>query len=142
MSVHPSVPVGRVELVELDRAECLSLLAGAEIGRVVFTEAAMPAAHPVNFLLEGEEVLLSTGPGRVLLAATRRDVVAFQADHIDPVARDGWSVLAVGRAYEVTDTGRLARLGHRLPTPWAPGRAGHVVAIPAQRLSGRSLTRS
>ncbi|RTL69493.1 MAG: pyridoxamine 5'-phosphate oxidase family protein [Pseudonocardiaceae bacterium] len=139
MSVSVSASVGPSRLLELDRGECLHRLAGVAVGRVVFTEAAMPAAHPVNFLLEGEEILFRTGPGSVLFAAGRGNVLAFQADHIDPAARTGWSVLAVGHAYEVTDIARLAHLDARLPTPWVPGRAGHTVAIPAQRLTGRLI---
>ena len=34
--------VTTAELMELDRADCLRLLAAGVVGRVVFTEAAMP----------------------------------------------------------------------------------------------------
>jgi hypothetical protein len=34
------------ELGQLDRGECLRLLGKSTIGRVVFTEGALPAAHP------------------------------------------------------------------------------------------------
>jgi hypothetical protein len=129
------------ELLELGRAECLRLLAGAAIGRVVFTQAAMPAAHPVNFLLDGEEIVFRTGAGGVLLAALNGVVVGFQADDVDPGAATGWSVLAVGQAYEITAPRRLDGLEGRLPTPWAPGRTGYTLCIPAQRLTGRLLSR-
>ena len=36
------------ELVELDRAEAMSLLAGATFGRVVFTKDALPAIRPAS----------------------------------------------------------------------------------------------
>src|SRR6478609_12113097 len=48
---------------EIDRAVCLELLGTGEIGRVVYTEGAMPAAHPVNYLLDGEEVVFRIGEG-------------------------------------------------------------------------------
>jgi nitroimidazol reductase NimA-like FMN-containing flavoprotein (pyridoxamine 5'-phosphate oxidase superfamily) len=125
------------ELTELGREECLRLLAGGLVGRVVFTEAALPAAHPVAYLLDGGEVLFRTANGGKLAAATLHHVVAFQVDDVDPAAKTGWSVLGVGEAYEVTDPRRLADLAARLPRPWAANQDGHTVAIPLQRLTGR-----
>ena len=127
------------ELAEVRRDECLRLLAGGVVGRVVFTEAALPAAHPVTYLLDGEEIVFRTAGGGKLAAATVHRVVAFEVDEIDLDARTGWSVLGVGEAYEVTDPGRLADLATRMPSPWAPNRDGHTVALPLQRLTGRRL---
>jgi uncharacterized protein len=128
-----------VELAELDKAECLRLLAGHEIGRVVFTDAALPAAQPVTYLLDDEEIVFRTSGGGKLAAATRNAVVAFQVDRIDTDTRTGWTVLGVGQAYEVVVPDRLAELAERMPTPWAPNRTAHTIAIPLQRLSGRRL---
>jgi nitroimidazol reductase NimA-like FMN-containing flavoprotein (pyridoxamine 5'-phosphate oxidase superfamily) len=131
--------VATAELTELDRADCLRLLAVGIVGRVVFTDAAMPAAHPVTYLLDGEEIVFRTQGGGKLAAATVHRVVAFQVDEIDLDAKTGWSVLGVGQAYEVTDPIRLADLAERLPAAWVPSREGHAVAIPLQRLTGRRL---
>ncbi|WP_214369164.1 pyridoxamine 5'-phosphate oxidase family protein [Pseudonocardia sp. H11422] len=127
------------ELVEFDRGTCLRLLAHGVVGRVVFTDAAMPAAQPVNYVLDGEEIIFRTAGGSKLAAATRRAVVAFQVDDIDVDTHIGWSVLGIGEAYEVTDTDRLAELVERLPAPWASGRTAHTIAIPLPRLTGRRL---
>ena len=128
-----------VTLEELRREECLALLGRTVVGRVVFTEAALPAAHPVAFLLDAEEIVFRTAGSGALAAATLRRVVGFQADEIDLSRRTGWSVLGVGQAYEVCDPERLAALAGRLPTPWAPNTDTHTVAIPLQRLTGRRL---
>jgi hypothetical protein len=128
-----------VHLVELDEAECIRLLAGREIGRVVFTFDALPAAHPVSYLLDAEEVIFRTGDGSKLAAATRGAVVAFQVDQIDTSTRTGWTVLGVGKAYEVLTPDRLADLATRMPAPWAPHRTAHTIAIPLQRVTGRRL---
>jgi nitroimidazol reductase NimA-like FMN-containing flavoprotein (pyridoxamine 5'-phosphate oxidase superfamily) len=127
------------ELTELGHDECLRLLADALIGRVVFTEAALPAAHPVTYLLDGNEVVFRTANGGKLAAATLHHVVAFQVDDVDPGGRTGWSVLGVGEAYEVTDPRRLADLAARMPAPWAANQDSHTVAIPLQRLTGRAV---
>jgi nitroimidazol reductase NimA-like FMN-containing flavoprotein (pyridoxamine 5'-phosphate oxidase superfamily) len=129
----------RTDLVELDEAACLRLLAGSEIGRVVFTDAALPAAQPVTYLLDGEEVVFRTAGGSKLAAAARGAVVAFQVDQIDPGTRTGWTVLGVGEAYEVVVPDRLAELAERMPAPWAPQRTAHTIAVPLQRLAGRRL---
>jgi uncharacterized protein len=129
-------------MIKLDEAECLRLLEGNVIGRVVFTDAALPAAQPVTYLLDGEEVVFRTGGGSKLAAATRGAVVAFQVDEIDTSTRTGWTVLGVGEAYEVVVPDRLAELAVRLPAPWAPNRTAHTIAVPLQRLTGRRLVRA
>jgi hypothetical protein len=60
---------GGIELVELTPVECLRLLDGPIIGRVIFTDAAMPAAQPVTvvtFLLDGKDVVFRTRNGSKL----------------------------------------------------------------------------
>ena len=132
-------PAAIVELMELDRNECLRLLAGKTVGRVVFTDSALPAAQPVTYLLDGEEVVFRTGGGGKLAAAGRGAVVGFEVDEIDTDTRTGWSVLGVGEAYEVLVPARLVELAARMPAPWAPNRTGHTIAVPLQRLTGRRL---
>ncbi|MFB9235689.1 pyridoxamine 5'-phosphate oxidase family protein [Plantactinospora siamensis] len=126
---------------ELDRAECLRLLAAGVVGRVVFTERAMPAVHPVTYVLDGEEVVFRTVSGGKLAAARRHAVLAFEIDQIDPAGGTGWSVLGIGPAYEVLDTRRLAELAFRLPaTGAASARDGRMIAVPLQHLTGRRLS--
>ncbi|MDX6584841.1 MAG: hypothetical protein QOI10_4025, partial [Solirubrobacterales bacterium] len=107
--------------------------------RVVFTDSAMPAAQPVNYLLSGEEVLFRTANGSKLSAAVRRAVLGFQTDQIGTDSATDWSVLGIGQSYEITDPTRLKQLERTLPTPWAPGQGVHTIAIPLTRLTGRIL---
>src|ERR1700739_3736503 len=72
-------------LEELERDECLRLLATAEIGRVIISTGALPAALPVNFFLDGDAIIFRTAPGTKLSAACDHAVVAFEVDSIDPV---------------------------------------------------------
>lgn len=128
-------------LVELSRQECLTLLGKASIGRVVFTDRAMPAAQPVNYLLDGEEIIFRTANGSKLAAATRNAVVGFQVDEVDTRTRTGWSVLGVGEAYEIVHPDRLAELAERQPEPWVDDHNAHTISIGLQMLTGRRLVR-
>jgi nitroimidazol reductase NimA-like FMN-containing flavoprotein (pyridoxamine 5'-phosphate oxidase superfamily) len=135
-----AVRTGGAGLVELSRADCLRLLATGAVGRVVFTDRALPAAHPVTYLLDQEEIVFRTASGAKIAVASVRNIVAFQVDQIDLDNSRGWSVLGIGQAYEIIDPERLVTLTPRMPRPWASGAAnGHVIGIPLQQLSGRQL---
>ncbi|MFE3448812.1 pyridoxamine 5'-phosphate oxidase family protein [Nonomuraea sp. NPDC059194] len=123
----------------LSRAECLELLSSAEIGRIVFTDHALPAVQPVNFCLRDGHIVIRTNPGSKLAAATRHAVVAFEADDFDTLARTGWSVTAVGRARAVQDEAERARLAELPLRPWAPGDRSHYIVIRIEQVSGRRI---
>ncbi|MQA93960.1 MAG: pyridoxamine 5'-phosphate oxidase family protein [Streptosporangiales bacterium] len=123
------------------RAESLTLMGSVPIGRVVFTERALPAVQPVNFVLDGADVVFRAVPGSRLAAATRGNIVAFEADDFDAASRSGWSVTIVGRARHVHDPEELAVV-RRLPLDsWAPGPRDHdhYVLIEAGLVVGRRL---
>jgi nitroimidazol reductase NimA-like FMN-containing flavoprotein (pyridoxamine 5'-phosphate oxidase superfamily) len=126
-------------LTELDRTECLRLLGAAAVGRIVFTEGALPAIRPVNFLLDGDEIVFRTATGSALAAATRHAVVAFEVDEIDAGTHTGWSVVIIGQAYEINDIDRLVRLADPHNASWAPYRTAHTIAVPIHHVSGRRL---
>ena len=89
------------ETVELTPAECWRLLADAPMGRIVFTEHAMPAIRPVNHLIEDETIVIRSHLGAAIVShASAPDgaVVCYEADQIDPGRHTGWSVIATGVA--------------------------------------------
>ncbi|NVI91726.1 pyridoxamine 5'-phosphate oxidase family protein [Actinomadura sp. BRA 177] len=93
------------DLEILGRAECVALLRSAPVGRVVYTDQALPAIQPVTFVLDGDEaVVVRTAPGSKFDAALRGAIVAFEVDAFDPAARTGWSVTAVGQARATTSS--------------------------------------
>ncbi|MEU1725154.1 pyridoxamine 5'-phosphate oxidase family protein [Actinomadura sp. ATCC 39365] len=123
----------------LSEEECFLLLSSMPIGRIVFTDRALPAVQPVNFCLDGRSIVIRTAAGSKLAAATRRTVVAFEADDFDAGPRTGWSVTAVGHAREVTDAAELARLAELPLTTWAPGDRDHYIVVEAEHISGRRI---
>lgn len=131
--------VDRNGLEVLDRNECLRLLATATLGRVGLSSAALPTVLPVNFCLAGDRILIRTGGGTKLDAATRNTVVAFEADDFDSIYHSGWSVVVTGVAREVTDPADRAALRHAPLTRWAPQPDEHVIAISTELVSGRRI---
>jgi nitroimidazol reductase NimA-like FMN-containing flavoprotein (pyridoxamine 5'-phosphate oxidase superfamily) len=127
------------ELEILSPEECLALAASMPIGRIVFTDRALPAVQPVNFLVEDGSVIIRTAQGSKLAAATRNAIVAFEVDEFDHQARTGWSVTLVGRAQSVRDPDEVARLA-RLPLrTWAPGERDRFIRIRPEHVSGRRI---
>jgi len=123
----------------LPRAECLRLLAQSRVGRVVVTDRALPAAFPVNFALLDEDVVFLTTAGSKLEAAEGEEVMAFEADDIDPVLHSGWSVLVQGLASVISDPEDLEQARALRLEPWAPGGNFQFVRIRAELVSGRRL---
>ena len=123
----------------LSRGECLRLLAESRVGRVVVTDRALPAAFPVNFALLEEDVVFLTTSGSKLEAAEGEEVMAFEADDIDPVRHAGWSVLVQGLASVISDPDDVARARALGLEPWAPAAHFQFVRIRAELVSGRRL---
>ncbi|MDH2425375.1 pyridoxamine 5'-phosphate oxidase family protein [Sphaerisporangium sp. TRM90804] len=123
----------------LTRHECLHLLTQTPIGRIVFTDRALPAVQPVNYHFDGVHIVIRTTAGSKLAAATRNAVVAFEADEIDPQARTGWSVTVVGHARTATEPAEVERLTALPLHPWAPESRDHFIVIPVEQVSGRRL---
>ena len=112
----------------LSEADCLLLMAGAEVGRVGVSVGALPAIFPVNYRVENGDIYFRTGEGVKLRAALDHTVVAFEVDEANADLREGWSVLVVGVAAEVVDEISADLDGHD-PTPWAGGQRRHLIRI-------------
>jgi nitroimidazol reductase NimA-like FMN-containing flavoprotein (pyridoxamine 5'-phosphate oxidase superfamily) len=130
------MPKGQ-ELEVLNRRQCLDLLQTVRVGRLVFTEDALPAVQPVNFRLWRDDVVIRVAGGPKLAAATHNLVVAFQADELDPDLRTGWSVTVVGHAHRVTEVSELVELSGTFLQPWVDGRRDHFVRIRTEKMTGR-----
>ncbi|WP_433264431.1 pyridoxamine 5'-phosphate oxidase family protein [Actinosynnema sp. CS-041913] len=122
----------------LSREECLRLLSLTGVGRLVFTDKALPVVHPVVYVLDGESVVLRVPEGSLTLVA-RDTIVAFQIDDVRPDLSKGWSVMAVGHVTEVSDEGTLTRM-RELPLA-SRGVTGqdHYLLVALEVLSGRRI---
>jgi len=128
------------QAVELTAAESWRLLAGASLGRVVFTQHAMPAIRPVNHIVDRETVIIRSHLGAAIVGRATPDgaVVCYEADDIDPVRHTGWSVIVTGMARLVSDPVAVRRYREALQ-PWADGQMDYVIAITPQVITGLRL---
>jgi nitroimidazol reductase NimA-like FMN-containing flavoprotein (pyridoxamine 5'-phosphate oxidase superfamily) len=74
------------------------------------------------------------------MASTYVDRVGFEVDEIDESWREGWSVLATGRARLVTDNTELRSLQQLGVTPWAEWPRTQYIRIMVRTISGRRLS--
>lgn len=125
----------------LSHRECLQLLTGAQLGRVVFTVAALPAVVPVTFAVDDDAVVMCTAAETRLAAAADRGVLALEVDEVDPVSRTGWSVVVTGVAGLVTDALSRSRISG-VVAPWAPGHYDVFIRLPMTVVSGRRIMSS
>jgi hypothetical protein len=124
----------------LDEAECRRLLATAVMGRIAFTEGAMPAIQPVSFALRGEDVLIPTGLGSKMAAGSRGAVLAFEVDDYDLVERTGWNVTVIGPSRLISDPDQVRILDALGVRPWAPASTHCYIALRIAVVRGRCIS--
>ena len=122
------------KLRELDHDECLRLLATQQVGRIAFTDDSGTDVLPVNFAMDGEDVLIATtGYGAIARATGAR--VAFEVDEIDAYTESGWSVVVRGRAHRESPFDSTAEPAR----PWAEGSRTYMLRISSDMITGRRL---
>ena len=129
-------------LQQLTTAECLAHLRTKEFGRLAVIVDGAPDVYPVNYVMDGDAVVIRTEPGSGVDGSILQRV-AFEADEIDDESHEGWSVVVRGVVREVTDAvDAPSKRARSLPlTPWAPGRKGEWIKILDTTIVGRRLVR-
>jgi hypothetical protein len=122
---------------DVTRAEALSLLAGVSLGRIVYTENAMPAVRSASHLVEEGDIIARSHDGSAVLPE-RETVVAYQADEIDTGSRLGWSVVVTGPARPVTAPDEIERYTAALP-PWTAAESGQIIRVHPGIVTGYRL---
>ena len=123
------------ELEALPREECMKLLRTQPVGRFAVGQGeAPPHVVPVNYVVDGENIVFRSGPG-TKLTLVAGGVVSFEVDSIDPVRRDGWSVLIGGRAYQAF----AHEVEHLRLESYAKGEKERWVRIEPDVVTGRRI---
>ena len=124
---------------ELDRDQCVELLASRNLGRVGFVaDGGQPLILPVNYALTERAVVFRTAPG-TKLSELPMSRAAFEVDDVDRGAGVAWSVLVTGEAHDISDSfDRLAaELRGLAVVPAAPGEHPAWVEIYMREVTGR-----
>ncbi|MPZ82625.1 MAG: hypothetical protein GEV28_20390 [Actinophytocola sp.] len=120
-------------VTELGKRECWALLENSEIGRLSYTESAMPVVRAVPFEVDGSGIVVALRASTVRAGAFGRPtIVAFEAGEWARGRYRGWSVRLVGRALAVPDH-RPAR------TSWTDGEPSLYVRVSADVLAGERV---
>ncbi|MGW8955802.1 pyridoxamine 5'-phosphate oxidase family protein [Streptomyces sp. NPDC055709] len=118
-------------MVELRREDALDLLGSVRLGRVAFSHQALPAIRPASHVVDDSDIVIRTHADSMLLgSATASEVVAYEADEIDPATWTGWSLVVTGLATLVSDEAEHAPA------------MGHAICIRAEIVTGYRLERT
>jgi uncharacterized protein len=129
-------------LLHVAHDECIRLVRNhpVHLGRIGFADAdGHPLVLPVNYRLDGENVVIRVAHGSVLADVAAGQRVAFEVDDVDPAWEEGWSVVFRGSlepASSPEEEERLSRLGLR---PWAGNDRVHYLVVRTESVTGRRI---
>lgn len=127
----------------LDADRCRQLLGAGGVGRVVFSQAALPAVVTMNYTVHAGRLHFRTAADTALARSVADAVVAFNVDRDEGsgVPPDGPG----GGAWSVTVTGRCRKLEDPPPAvrdalqAWAPGVREEFFALDLALLTGHRI---
>jgi hypothetical protein len=88
--------IGEAAREELDVPGCMRLLGTASLGRLGYTQAALPAIQPVTYTMADGSVVMPAVAGCPAVAAVHGAIVVLTVDSFAASTSDGWVVTIVG----------------------------------------------
>jgi uncharacterized protein len=135
MTLHATDHAG-LEMVPF--ADCLRLLDTVPVGRVGFYADGEVVILPVNFVVDGQDVILRTGAGSKLSSLASSSLAGFEADEYDARTHSGWSVVVSGRTEEVESDDEVRRLNDLGLQSWGSAAdEPHWIRIRPTSITGR-----
>jgi nitroimidazol reductase NimA-like FMN-containing flavoprotein (pyridoxamine 5'-phosphate oxidase superfamily) len=130
----------RAGLEILHLGDCFQQLKSVPLGRIGFVAGGEVVILPVNFLIDGQDVVFRTVAGSKLSAVEVGHYVGFEADSYDAATGTGWSVVVNGLAEIVESDEEAARLDACGLSSWGTGASGRVwVRIRPSSITGRRI---
>lgn len=120
-------------------ADCFRLLEAVPVGRIGFLAGGEVVILPVNFLIDGQDVLFRTGTGSKMGSLEIGHYVGFEADSYDATTHSGWSVVANGLAEVVEDDEEIARLDALGLATWGAAEDQTWIRIRPTSITGRRI---
>lgn len=117
--------LGDRTIEELSPSECVALLAGIPVGRIVFLDGEQPVALPFNYAVHDGSVVFKTVAGsRVDAVREAGEPVSFEVDEYDTTRFVAWSVLVKGHLELVSEPEQVAELERVGLYSWLPDLSG------------------
>jgi nitroimidazol reductase NimA-like FMN-containing flavoprotein (pyridoxamine 5'-phosphate oxidase superfamily) len=130
----------RAGLEILHLGDCFTLLESVPVGRIGFVAGGEVVILPVNFLVDGQDVVFRTAAGSKLSAVEVGQYAGFEADSYDAATRTGWSVVVNGLTEVADSEEEAARLDALGLSSWGGGTSGQVwVRIRPTSVTGRRI---
>jgi uncharacterized protein len=125
---------------ELGRDECLVLMATERLGRLGVVVDGVPLVIPMQFVLDGETVVLLTNKGAKTLHVPLT-TVSFAVDCVDWDNGVGWSVLIQGLGEDISTSidEQSEHLRSLVTHSWAPPPADRWLKIIPRTITGRRI---
>lgn len=116
--------------------DCWQLLREQEFGRLAYVADGLPSIVPLNYAVDGEQLVFRTAEGTKLTSLLADAHVAFEVDQVDDENETGSSVVVRGEArlLALEEELRLEQVGLR---PWLRGDKAIIVAIRPTEITGR-----
>jgi transcriptional regulator with XRE-family HTH domain len=133
-------PARRSALEDLAPDQCQVYIAAGGVGRFLYDDDTRgPVAVPVNYKMDGNDVIFRTGSTQLAAEATSHKNVSFDVDHLDDALGEGWSVLLSGTASVITDSSELAKAHALGIEPWAGGDRDTYIRLVPKQVTGRRI---
>jgi len=119
--------------------EAVALLATVPVGRMVYSDRAMPSVVPVVFIFDGVDIVIRTGRRSRLATLAPGNIVAFEVDDISMASRSGWTVVVTGRVELVDDPAEVERLSALRLQTWLPSPTDCYLRLRPELIAGRRI---
>jgi hypothetical protein len=126
-------------LIEIDRQECMELLAAKAVGRLAYVVDNGARILPFNYVVAGDSVIVRTVPDGEIHHHALGSICAFEVDDTDEFFQSGWSVVVVGRLELATEENFARMLYGKMPEPWVGGNRYMFVRLRCDHVSGRRV---
>jgi len=129
----------------LDETECRRLISPGGIGRIAYNGRYDLTVLPVNYRVADGAIVFRTAQDSLTGEDLRTGIVgadykvAFEIDHFDEEAREGWSVLIQGPAHHLDSDTEQAAVRSADVRSWAAGEKDHFIRIIPARMTGRRI---
>jgi len=123
----------------LSEAQCQDLLASETFGRISLTMRALPVIMPVTYGYLGGSVILGMSDGPARRAVAGGNVIALSVDSGHPQDMF-WTVLAIGRATEITDLAQTTEFQRMGLTDLTGTPAAHYLQLQPDIITGYRTT--